>query len=148
MRALTASTGDFYRAQDLAQEAIARVIARWPRVRVMQAPSGYLFRVAINLARDEGRRGRRESIGPTADHVTADHAREVVLVQTLRRGLSRLTPRQQTAVTLRYLGGLIVAAAAAAMECRSGTVTALCHQAMTRLRADRDVQDLVGGGGR
>ena len=143
VRALTTFTGDFSRGQDLAQEAIAEVIVRWPRVGRMEAPGGYLFRVALNLARDDARQRRPASAADIG--VVEDHAREVVLVQTVQQSLSRLTPRQATAVTLRFLGDLSVAETAVAMRCRPGTVTALCHQAMTRLRADRDVRDLVGG---
>lgn len=145
VRTLTAMTGDMQRAQDLAQEAIARVILRWPRVRGMEHPGGYLFRIGMNLARDDLRARRDEPAHPVvADGVVDDHARRVALVLTLRQGLARLTPRQRTAVTLRHLGGLSVEESASAMGCRPGTVTALCHQAMRRLRADHDVMDLVG----
>lgn len=147
VRTLTAMTGDFERAQDLGQEAIARVILRWPRVCRMEHPGGYLFRIGMNLARDDLRVGRdratRPVVGPS---VVEDHASRVALVLTLRQGLARLTPRQRTAVTLRHLGHLSVEETATAMGCRPGTVTALCHQAMTRLRGDRDVMDLVGDG--
>lgn len=43
-------------AEDTAQEAFARVCERWGRVKQMDSPAGYLYRVALNL---EGRRVRR-----------------------------------------------------------------------------------------
>jgi len=54
-------------AQDLAQEAFARTLAHWRRVRRGSNPAGYVYTVAFRLARrrrtvslvlDDGRRGR------------------------------------------------------------------------------------------
>ena len=39
-------TGDPFEAEELAHEAITRVLERWERVRAMGSPTGYLFRTA------------------------------------------------------------------------------------------------------
>ena len=58
VRALLLLTGDANDAEDLAQEALARVFERWERVARMESPEGYLYRTAFNLRRKETRRLR------------------------------------------------------------------------------------------
>lgn len=43
--ALATYTGDVALGQDLAQEALARVLARWERVQRMRSPGGYVYRI-------------------------------------------------------------------------------------------------------
>jgi DNA-directed RNA polymerase specialized sigma24 family protein len=51
VRALYLLSGDRADAEDAAQEAMARVYERWDRVREMDAPDGYLYRVALHVER-------------------------------------------------------------------------------------------------
>jgi DNA-directed RNA polymerase specialized sigma24 family protein len=53
MRALTRHLAE---AEELAQEAMARAYERWERVRAMDSPQGYVYRVAVNLNRKRVRR--------------------------------------------------------------------------------------------
>ena len=55
-RALYLLVHDRAEAEDLAQEAFARVYERWDQVGVMESPTGYLFRVGLNLHRKRLRR--------------------------------------------------------------------------------------------
>lgn len=48
--------GDEWLAQELAQEALARAVTNWPRIRRLEAASGSTYRVAINLANSRSRR--------------------------------------------------------------------------------------------
>lgn len=50
-RACLLLTGNTAEAEDLAQEAFARVYGRWDEVGSMDSPDGYLFRTALNLNR-------------------------------------------------------------------------------------------------
>lgn len=129
--------------QDLAQEALARVLDRWERVNRMRSPRGYLYRAGVNLARDELRRRRREDrLGiiepPREDGRPHDR---VDLAIDVARLLDQLTQRQRLAVSLRYLGDLSVAETATVMRCRPGTVKALCHQAAAVLRTTAGLTD-------
>lgn len=45
---LTADLGD---AEELSQEAMAKMFERWERVRAMGSPGGYAYRTAVNLNR-------------------------------------------------------------------------------------------------
>ena len=54
-------SGDHGAAADAVDEAFARALERWSRVRAMDSPSGWTFTVARNLlrrGRDDGRRQR------------------------------------------------------------------------------------------
>ena len=52
----------------------------------------------------------------------------------VREALQALTSRQREAVIARFFLGMSVQEAAASLRCRPGTVTALVHQGMQRLR--------------
>jgi RNA polymerase sigma factor (sigma-70 family) len=51
VRALYLITADQFEAEELAQETMARMYERWDRVRSMESPGGYVYRVAVNLNR-------------------------------------------------------------------------------------------------
>jgi RNA polymerase sigma-70 factor, ECF subfamily len=56
---LAAMLGDWHQAEDIAQEAFARALARWPRVAGYDAPEAWVRQVALRLVVDAGRRSRR-----------------------------------------------------------------------------------------
>src|SRR5688572_10314123 len=56
VKSLYLTTSDLLEAEELAQEAMARVFERWDRVKAMDAPGGYLYRTAMNLNRKRLRR--------------------------------------------------------------------------------------------
>ena len=55
-RACLLLTGSAAEAEDLAQEAMARLLERWGRVATLEDPEGYLYRTALNLHRNAVRR--------------------------------------------------------------------------------------------
>lgn len=55
-RACLLLTGSAAEGEDLAQEAMARVLERWDRVSRMDDPEGYTYRTALNLHRNALRR--------------------------------------------------------------------------------------------
>jgi len=55
-RASLLLTGGVADAEDLTQEALARVYERWDQVSAMDSPDGYLYRTALNLHRKALRR--------------------------------------------------------------------------------------------
>lgn len=63
VRALYLLTADEREAEELAQETMARIYERWNRVRRMESPGGYAYRMAVNLNRQRlrhlGVRARR-----------------------------------------------------------------------------------------
>lgn len=138
VRTLTAYTGDAALAQDLAQEALATVLLRWPRVQRMASPGSYVYRVGINLAKDAVARLARER--PTAGVGDgAESAMDHTARLDVEAAVAALPVRQRLAVSLRYLADLSIAQTAEVMGCRPGTVRALCHQATQALRASPDL---------
>jgi RNA polymerase sigma factor (sigma-70 family) len=124
-------------ARELAQDALVRVIERWPQVSLMEHPEAWTYRVGFNLARSGLRRRRAEhrahvrTAARPAPVTTADLADALAV----RGAVAALPARQRQAVVLRYYGDLSVDQVAAAMACRPGTVKAHLHQALAGLRA-------------
>jgi RNA polymerase sigma-70 factor (sigma-E family) len=140
---LTLYTGSRDLAQDLAQEALARVCARWDRVSEMNAPGAWVHQVALNLANSHWarRRRRQQAEGRAlAEPVVSALAWDEVL--SVRDAVAGLPVRQRSALVLRYYLDLPVLEVARLMHCRAGTVKALTHQALATLRIRLAVTDL------
>jgi RNA polymerase sigma factor (sigma-70 family) len=134
--------GDADVAAELAQDTAVRIVEHWPRVRGMDNPGGWAYRVAFNLARSRLRRGLAERRA----HARADqHGEDQASTSTetfdpadalaVRQAVVALPRRQRQAVVLRYFADLTVDQVADAMGCRPGTVKAHLHQALASLRA-------------
>ncbi|MGY6502683.1 MAG: SigE family RNA polymerase sigma factor [Acidimicrobiales bacterium] len=132
---LTLYTGDADLALDLTQGALARVCREWDTVSTMDAPGAWAHRVAINLANStfrrravewrHARRRRSTEVAPPSDGAES---------LALRAAVADLPRRQRAAVVLRYWRDLSVDDTAEVMGCAPGTVRALTHQGITRLR--------------
>jgi RNA polymerase sigma factor (sigma-70 family) len=113
-------------AEEAAQEAFARALARWRRLGKEPWVAGWVTTTAINVARRHLRR-RPEPAAPTGHEVDLDAALDV------RRAIQALPRRQQEAVVLHYLLGFPIGQAADAMGCRPGTVKAHLSRARAAL---------------
>jgi RNA polymerase sigma-70 factor (ECF subfamily) len=136
-RAAYALCGDRELAQDATQEAFARALSRWRRLRGERWAAGWVMTTALNVARRSLRRGApppEPEPTPTVSHP------DVEMLLDLRVAVRALPRRQQTAVVLYYLAGLPVAEVAGTMGCREGTVRA--HLAKARTSLARDLGDL------
>jgi RNA polymerase sigma-70 factor (ECF subfamily) len=107
VRMLYRRTGDQDRAEDLAQEVFARAVAAPPR-----NPRPWLFAVALNLVREEGRKsvrqGRRLELYRAETSGQAE-APDAVLdrdddVARVRRALDTLAERDREALLLKAEG--------------------------------------------
>ncbi len=133
--ALVLQTGDPDDAEDLAQEAMARMWSRWPQVSTMERREGWVFRVAFNLASSRRRRraaGRRatDRLVPVAESRSEPFDARL----DLRGALDSLPARQRSAVVLRHYVGMSVAESAEALGCAQGTVKSLTSQGLASLR--------------
>jgi RNA polymerase sigma factor (sigma-70 family) len=99
--ALYLLTGDAYEAEDLAQEAMTRVLERWDRVRTMDSPTGYAYRIAMNLHRKRLRHlvvvSRKAFAGTTT---AEDHSDAVDDRYDIRRALATVTVKEREALIL------------------------------------------------
>lgn len=130
-------TGDWYVAEDLVQEALAKTAQHWARIERVEHPDAYVRRMLINEANARWRRRphREAAMDQLPDSGrsdgTADRAAQADLVAAVRA----LPARQRTAVVLRYFEQLSEAETAVAMGCSVGTVKSSTHRALAVLRS-------------
>jgi RNA polymerase sigma-70 factor, ECF subfamily len=137
--ALSLYTGDADLAEELAQEAVARVCRDWRKVRKLDAPGAWLHRVARNLAHSHFRRTRTgdRAHARAADPDTAPSDDDAVV---LRAVVALLPERERDVIVLRFYLGLSVRETAQELDVPEGTVKTLTHRAIGRLR-ERGVVD-------
>jgi RNA polymerase sigma-70 factor (ECF subfamily) len=138
VRSLAVYVGDPAVAEELAQDALVRLVARWDQVQAMDAREMWVYRTALNAARSWfRRRGAERRALQRAD--SPERATwsdpETATVVAVRAAISQLPARQRAALVLRHYADLGVDETAAALGCASGTVKALTHQARQRLAA-------------
>jgi RNA polymerase sigma-70 factor (ECF subfamily) len=110
--------GDQHEAQDVAQEAFARALGRWPRLRKYDVPEAWVRKVAFRLAVDTSRQTRRRRLlqarlaagadhGPTAHH--ANPADQLGLgFSSMATALAALPMAQREVMVLHYVADLPV----------------------------------------
>jgi len=127
--------GDLHEAEDLVQETLFKVAARWPRVGRMDNPAAYTRRILVNLAlRGSPKRSRnRAELKATPPAETAADATRLDIHDELFDALAALPPRQRAALVLRYFLDLPEAEVAAALGCSLGTVKSSTSRGLKRL---------------
>ncbi|MBY8847362.1 SigE family RNA polymerase sigma factor [Saccharothrix longispora] len=127
--------GDWHRAEDLAQTALAKVYAHWGRLERDGKVDAYVRKVLVRSFIDDVRwRGRRPETVVRDVPEVAGEAPGVEDAVDVRRALEGLPPRQRAAVVLRYWEDLPVAETAAAMGCSEGTVKSQVSKGPATLR--------------
>ncbi len=107
VRMLTRRTGDVDRAEEIAQEVFARAVAAPPR-----NPRPWLFAVALNLVREEGRREVRQqrrlmlykAEQPAAFEAPDDAMERGDRQALVRAALDQLSARDRDALLLKAEG--------------------------------------------
>lgn len=134
VRALYLLTGTIAEAEDLAQEAMARVYERWERVRRMESPEGYAFRTAFNLNRRRALRqafARRFAVHPEA----SDDPAALAEVRTdVMRALLALPTGQRQALVLAELLGMAPVEVARVLRIPPGSARMRLHRARASFR--------------
>jgi RNA polymerase sigma factor (sigma-70 family) len=135
VRALAVIAGEADVAGEVVAEAFSRAFERWDRVGALANPTGWVYRVAVNLLRRRWRRSaveRRLLIRRAAPAPWA----EAELVPEVWAALAALPRRQREAVALRYVADLSEAQVADFMGVAEGTASAALSAARRRLAAD------------
>ena len=128
-------TGDRHLAEDLLQEALARVASRWEKVAAGGDPEPYVRRVLYTCAVDGWRRKRpHEVLGEVPEPARDDDAEAVTRRVVLREALARLTPHQRAVLVLRFYDDATEVQAAHALGCSVSTVKSQTRHALARLR--------------
>lgn len=136
---LALQVGDRFVAEELAQDTLLAMCRHWRRI---EQPAAWLTRAGLNranshLRRRAAERRARARHGPVAT-TAEDEGPARSEAGELRRRVAALPRRQRLAIALRFYEHYSVAETAAFMGCAEGTVKALTHQAVTRLREQLD----------
>jgi len=133
-------------AEDLAQETFLKAFAAIDRFDGRSALFTWLYRIAINTARDwHDHRRRRPAVslegedGPLVDPVAPDRSPEQAAVAgeeraAVRRALARLPEPFRSTLVLREMEGLSYEAIAEALDVSIGTVESRIFRARCKLR--------------
>lgn len=125
--------GDWHRAEDIVQTALANVYGRWERIRRDEGPEGYAHRAVVNAAIDERRRPWRRERCVEFLPDRAAPAEDGITLAVLE-ALSQLPARQRAVVVLRFVEDLDVDATAALLGISPGTVKSQTSKALANLR--------------
>lgn len=148
--ALTLYCGDRAVAEDLAQEALVRAVAAWPRLAAMEAPGPYVHRVGMNLANSRFRRAAAEYRANRRHAVTGSDRHEdpdVAAGLAVRQAVARLPRGQRQVLVLRYYLGVPLAETAATLGLSSAAAASLTYRALARLRQELGEQVTAPAGG-
>ena len=137
-------SGNADQADDLVQETITKLYARWPRIAKVENVDAYVHTMLVRAFLDEKRRGwwRVHLRGTPPDRPAApDGSPEERTV--LRAALDRVPARQRAVLVLRFLCDRPVAEVAEMLGCSEGTVKSQTSHGLTALR--KILGDRVGG---
>lgn len=139
LRIATLLTSDPHTAEDVYQETLQRLAARWSRV---DNPKAFCRRVMHNIVVDQTRaRARRPrelrlfDSGEKVDPRSADPHHSVELWPSLRAALDSLTVQQRTVLVLRYFDDRSEADVARLLGISVGTVKSTSSRAIAQLRS-------------
>jgi RNA polymerase sigma-70 factor (sigma-E family) len=131
-------TADRALAEDVVQEVLIRVQARWNRIGAMDRPELYVRKMIVNEFVSWRRRSWRlvpAGRGPDVDdRVSQDHAFAYAERAALLAELGKLPRRQRAVLVLRYYEGLSDTEIAEVLGCTPGTVRGYASRALAALR--------------
>jgi RNA polymerase sigma-70 factor (sigma-E family) len=135
-RVAYALCGDWHRAEDLVQTALAKLYVAWPRIRREGAEEAYARRIIVRANIDESRRPwrretpvdwHRDSASPVGSSLEERSA--------LIDALQLLPPMQRKVVVMRHWMDLSVEETSRELGISTGTVKSHTSRALERLHA-------------
>lgn len=128
---VTAFLRDSEAALEVVQEGFALALRRRESFRGEASVETWLWRIVLNVARDQQRSAQRQ---PPIDEFDQTSVEAADPVDDLRASLLLLPERQRLAVFLRYYADMSYGQIAEALGVRPGTVAASLHAAHAALR--------------
>jgi RNA polymerase sigma-70 factor (sigma-E family) len=137
-------TGDRDEADDLMQEAFARLIGRYQYIRNREAVRSYLLRTVVNVSNSRLRRLRLERLYVRTLRPAESYLPDLAERDSVMRRLQLLPRRQKVVVVLRYCADLSEQQTAEVMGVSLRAVKSLVARALQALRAEEAVDETVG----
>jgi RNA polymerase sigma factor (sigma-70 family) len=132
-RAVALVVGDAGLAGEAIDEAMTRAYSRWERIEDYASPEGWVYRVALNVARSTLRKKQREDLWEQPpERMVVDLPPDL----ELRAALGRLPLKFRAVVVARYLLDWSTSDTAAALGIPEGTVKTRLRRALSRLAKD------------
>jgi RNA polymerase sigma-70 factor (sigma-E family) len=126
--------GDPHRAEDVVQDALARLYSAWDRVSRMDNIDGYVRRIIVNAHYSDRRRPwRRERTYEPTD-VPVEPGFPMEDADAIRTALQALPPGQRRVIVLRHIWNLTIEETAAELGISPGTVKSQSADAVAALR--------------
>lgn len=140
LRFATVLAGDRGTGEDVLQEVLTRAMRRWPHIRALDSPGGYVRRMIVNEYLSWRRKWAR--LIPSAlvldDRETPDHADRHAERDALSHRLDALPPKQRAVLVLRYYEDLPDREIAAVLGCPVGTVRSHASRGLAALRIEAE----------
>jgi len=127
--------------EEIAQEALVRVWARWDHVSTLDLPEAWAYRAGVNLARSHFRRIQAERRALARLEPARPVSTDRDDAMAVRLAVAALPERQRAALVLRYFADLPVDEVAAILDCAAGTVKSLTRHAIDNLRGEFSFDD-------
>jgi RNA polymerase sigma-70 factor (sigma-E family) len=133
-------SGDYQRAEDLAQIALMQAFRAWRKVQRADDPHNYVRRILINSYLSMTRR-RSFTEAPAAeidtDTTVPDPATDIVNSDDLWRALATLSARERVVLVLRYYQDMDDRTIAGLLGIKPSSVRATASRALAALRKSR-----------
>jgi RNA polymerase sigma-70 factor (sigma-E family) len=126
--------GDPHRAEDIVQDALARLYGAWDRVSRMDNVDGYVRRIIVNAHYSDRRRPWRRERAAEPREVPLEHGFPVEDADAIRSALGGLPPGQRRVIVLRHIWNLTIEETAAELGISTGTVKSQSFDALASLR--------------
>ncbi len=126
-------TGDSHHSQDLVQEALVKVAARWEKLRA-ENPDGYARRIIYRDHISWWRRKLAVPVDELPERSLGDPSEASVDSLVIGQALARLTKKQRAVLVLRYFDDLTEKQVAEILGVSVGTVKSQSSAALARLR--------------
>ena len=140
--------GDWHLAEDLTQNALAKVYVVWGRIQRVDNVDGYVHRVLYRTFVDTYRRRRKQEILSAAVPDVADvgYVDTGEVRMALLAALAKVSPRYRAVLVLRFWEDRSIPEAAEALGITEGAVKSHTHRGLNQLRSVLGDQalDLIG----
>ena len=126
--------GDPHRAEDVVQDALAKLYTAWDRVSRMDNVDGYVRRIVVNADYSDRRRPWRRESAAEPREVGLDPGFPAEDAEAVRAALRSLPPGQRRVIVLRHIWNLTIEETAAELRISTGTVKSQSADAVAALR--------------